>query len=185
MKVTSFESIPARKAATAPSIASSEIVSLEATGRREKNAGIEGEIYKLEYIDKSSEDVQTAELVLSDDPRAIKMSKAISGFAAAMVKALGQNPKGANDLEKQMAKLDKGVLRYGDDMRVSAISDRKIGNDRFVLPAEPKDLSGMSGLADMINSQSTTDTSTQSEEKTEKKGLVSGFLSSFNKKAGE
>jgi hypothetical protein len=177
-------------AATAPSIASSEIVSLEATGRRENNAGMEGEIYKLEYIDNSSEDVQTAELVLSGDSRAIKMSRAMSGFAAAMVKAMGQNPKGANDLEKQMAKLDKGVLRYGDDMRVSAISDRKIADDRFVLPAAPTDMSGMSGIADAIrdaqSSQTTpSNTPTQPGEKAEKKGVVSGFLSRFNKKADE
>ena len=177
-------------AATAPSIASSEIVSLEPTGRRENNAGMEGEIYKLEYIDNSSKDVQTAELVLSDDPRAIKMSRAMSGFAAAMVKALGQDPKGANDLEKQMAKLDKGVLRYGDDMRVTAISDRAIASERFVLPAAPTDMSGMSGIADAIkNAQksqaNTSNTSTASEERAENKGLVSGFLSKFNKKADE
>lgn len=177
-------------AATAPSIASSKIVSLEATGRRENIAGIKGEIYKLEYIDTSSEDVQTAELVLSDDPRAIKMSKAMNGFAAAMVKALGQDPKGANDLEKQMAKLDKGVLRYGDDMRVTAISDRTIASDRFVLPAAPTDLSGMSGIADAIkNAQksqtNTSSTPTQAGEETQKTGLVSGFLSKFNKKADE
>lgn len=174
-------------AATAPSIASSKIVSLEATGKRENNAGIEGEIYKLEYIDNSSEDVQTAELVLSDDPRAIKMSKAMNGFAAAMVKALGQDPEGANDLEKQMAKLDKGVLRYGDDMRVTALSDRTIASDRFVLPAAPTDLSGLSGLADMINAESskTSSTPAQADEQTEKKGLVSGFLSKFNKEADE
>ena len=127
---------------------------------------------------------------MSDDPRAIKMSKAMSGFAAAMVKALGQDPKGANDLEKQMAKLDKGVLRYGDDMQVTAISNRKISNDRFVLPAAPTDLTGMSGIADAIkNAQksqaNTSNTSTQSEDKAEKKGLVSGFLSKFNKKADE
>ena len=181
-------------AATAPSVASSEIVSLEPTGKREKNAGIEGEIYNLEFIDKESGDVQTTELVLSDDPRAKDMNRAISGFAAAMVKALGQDPTGANDLEKQMDKLDKGVLRYGDDMRVTAISTRSIASDRFVLPAAPTDLSSMSGFADAIkaNSGQTTATGTagsgtagQTEEKTEKKGLVSGFLSAFGKKADE
>ncbi|MEH6570169.1 MAG: hypothetical protein V7709_13905 [Halioglobus sp.] len=177
-------------AATAPSIASSEIVSLEATGKHENNAGIEGEIYKLEYIDNNSEDVQTAELVLSDDPRAIKMSRAISGFAAAMVKAMGQNPKGANDLEKEMAKLDKGVLRYGDDMWVTAISDRTIGSDRFVLPAPAQDLSAMSGIADAIsNAQSSqtnaSSTTGQTGEATQKKGLVTGFLSAFGRKADD
>lgn len=176
-------------AATAPSVASSEVVTLKATGRYEENAGIKGEIYKLEYIDNSSKDVQTTELVLSDDPRAKEMSKAISGFAAAMVKAIGQDPKGANDLEKQMDKLNKGVLRYGDDMRVTAISTRSIASDRFVLPAAPTDLSSMSGFADAIKANSgqatTSGAAGEAGEKTEKKGLVSGFLSSFGKKANE
>lgn len=173
-------------APTAPSVASSEVVSLEETGRREAKAGIEGEIYNLEYIDKASGDVHTTELVLSDDPRAIAMTKAINGLAVAMVKATGQSPEGANELQAHMAKLDKGILRYGNDMWISAISDRTIASDRFTLPAAPTDLSAMSGLADAINAKSTTSgTSGQSGETTEEKGLVSGFLSAFGKKADE
>ncbi len=174
---------------TTPSVASSAVVSLKETGRRETRAGIKGEIYNLEYVDKSSGETKTTELVLSDDPRAIRLSKAMNGMATAIVKAMGQSPEGVDELQTHMAKLDKGVLRYGDDMWVSAISDKKVASDRFVLPAAPTDLSSMSGLADMLKESSakttTTDTDTQSEEKTEKKGLVSGFLSSFNKKADE
>ena len=88
-----------------------------------------------------------------------------------------------------MAKLDKGVLRYGNDMWVTDISDRTIASDRFVLPAAPKDLSSMSGLADIINAKSaentTSSASGRSEEATEKKGLVTGFLSAFGKKADD
>lgn len=178
-------------ASTAPSVASSEVVSLKATDQREVIAGIEGEIYNLEYVDKDSEEVHTTQLVLSDDPRAIRLTEAMNGFALAMVTAAGQSPEGANELQAHMAELDKGILRYGDDMWISALSDRTISKDRFVLPAAPQDLSSMSGIADMINAEmaktttTTSDTGTQAEEETQKKGLVSGFLSSFNKKADE
>lgn len=172
-----------------PTVASSKVVSLVATGRREKLAGIDGEIYTLEYVDKASGDVQTTELVLSDDPRAIEMTRAMSGMAASMVKAMGQPLEGADDFQKHMATLDKGVLRYGKDMWVAAISNRTIARDRFVLPAAPTDLSVMSGIADALKSNSaqsaTTNASGQAGEETQKKGLVSGFLSVFGKKAGE
>jgi hypothetical protein len=129
-------------------------------------------------------------LVLSDDPRAIRLTKAINSMAVAMVKAAGQDPKGANELQIHMAKLDKGVLRYGNDMWISAISDRTIASERFVLPATPQDLSAMSGIADAISNaksaQTTTSNTTgRSGEKTEKKGLVTGFLSAFGRKADE
>ncbi|MEH6557042.1 MAG: hypothetical protein V7459_02190 [Oceanicoccus sp.] len=171
---------------TAPSVASSQVVSLEATGTTESRADISGEIYNLKYIDRASGDVKSSELVLSGDSRAVEMTKAINSLASAMIKATGQDQKGINELQQQMAKLDKGILRYGNDMWVTAISNRAIASNRFALPAAPQDLSAISGIADAIKAQSaTTSTSEQLEGKAEKKGLVSGFLSAFGKKADE
>jgi len=177
-------------ASTSPSMASSKIISLEATGTREDLAGIKGEVYNLEYVDEESGDVHATTLVLSSDSRAIELTRAMTGMASAMVTAAGKSSEGANELQEYMASLDKGVLRYGQDMWVTAISDRAIASERFVLPAEPKDLSGMSGIADAINNASTTQASSsgsagQSAEQPKKKGLVSGFLSAFSKKADD
>lgn len=168
-------------AATAPSVASSKVVSLQATGRQEEYAGIKGEVYNLEYVEESSGQVQTTELVLSEDTRARNLTKAITRMAAAMVKAAGQNAEGVNELQQRMASLNKGVLRYGNDMWVTAISDKTVASERFVLPAEPTDFSGMAGIADAIKQAG----SSQSGADSENKGLVSGILSTFSKQADE
>lgn len=176
-------------AATAPSVASSKVVSLKATGKREDYAGMKGEVYELEYIEEGSEKTQTTDLVLSDDPRAIQLTKAITDMASSMVKAAGQSLEGADELQEYMSKLDKGVLRYGNDMWVTGISSRTVASARFVLPAEPTDLSGMAGIADLLNQANSSQggsagSNEPSGEKPEKKkGLVSGFLSKFGKKA--
>ena len=176
--------------ATAPSVAGSKVISLEATGQQEVYAGIKGEIYNLEYFDEEADQVQMTQLVLSDDPRAIQLTKAITRMASSMTKAAGTSGQGANELQKYMSKLDKGVLRYGNDMWVTAISDREIASQRFVLPAKPTDLSAMAGMTDILNQSgsvqtTTTGTKEQSGDQPRKKGLVSGFLSSFSKKADD
>mgnify|MGYP000244671325 CR=1 FL=1 len=176
-------------APTAPAVASSEVVSLKATGKKEKKAGIVGEVYKLRYVDKDSSKVQSTELLLSDDPRAVEMTQAISMMAAAMVKATGQDQQGSNELQGYMNNLNKGVLRYGKDMWVTAISTRAIANDRFVLPAPPQDLSAMADFADALRKSSTGNQASKaaprSDTDTQNKGLVSGFLSVFGDKAGK
>jgi len=180
--------------ATAPSVAGSEVVSLEATGQHEVYAGITGEIYNLEYFDEDAGQVQTTQLVLSTDPRAIQLTRAITGMASSMTKAAGKSGKGVNELQQHMSKLNKGVLRYGNDMWVTAISDRTIASERFVLPAKPKDLSGMAGMTEIFSQTGSSQASSsssdsglteQSAEQPKKKGLVSGFLSSFSKKADD
>lgn len=173
-------------ASTAPAVASSEVVSLKATGKQETKAGITGEIYKLRYVDKDSNTVQSTELVLSGDPRAIEMTKAISNMAAAMAKATGQDQQGSDELQTYMNNLNKGVLRYGDDMWLTAISTRTIANNRFVLPAPPQDLSAMSGFADAMRENSAQTQSTNrhvDDADTKNKGLVSGLVSVFSGKA--
>lgn len=178
--------------ATAPSVAGSKVVSLEATGQHEVYAGITGEIYNLEYFDEDAGQVQTTQLVLSTDPRAIQLTRAITGMASSMTKAAGKSGQGANELQEHMSKLNKGVLRYGNDMWVTAISDRTVASERFMLPAKPKDLSSMAGMTEIFSqtgssqadsSDSSSGSTEQSGEQPKKKGLVSGFLSSFSKKA--
>ncbi len=135
-----------------PSVAASKVVSLKGTGRKEDHAGIRGEIYNLEYTEEGSTAVQRAELVLSADKRLLELSHAMSGMARTIAKSAGKSLEGANEFEQRLDKLNMGVLRYGSDLTVNAIDDRKIDNKRFVLPAEPTDLSGLSGLSNFVNS---------------------------------
>ena len=42
--------------------------------------------------------------------------------------------------------MKKGILRFGQDMTVTALSGDPVDKSRFVLPAEPTDLSAMQGM---------------------------------------
>ncbi len=165
----------------APSVTSSEVVSLKSTGRKEEHAGISGEVYELQYKEEGNSKVQRAELVLSGDARVLELSHAMSGMARVIAKSAGKSLEGANEFERRLNKMGKGVLRYGDELYITAISDRKIDNARFVLPAEPQDLSSMSGLASFVNGGESSESGEVGEEKSG--SLVSGFLSSFGKKS--
>ena len=132
--------------AAAPSVVASEVVSLKATGREEQHAGITGEIYDLRYIDEDGKEHQT-EVVLSDDPRAKAFSKAMNNMAKSLSKSVGKDfENAANDMQHRLDTLDMGVLRYGDDMHVTALSDDTVADVRFELPAEPTDLSSFGSI---------------------------------------
>jgi hypothetical protein len=129
-----------------PAAAAGKVLALDATGVMEAHAGVKGEVYKLKYADMDGKEVQT-ELVLSDDPRAKDFSSAMSAMAVTMSAVAGQNySAAANDIEARLKSLDKGVLRYGKEMSVTALSEDTVSASRFELPATPMDLSGLRGL---------------------------------------
>jgi hypothetical protein len=159
--------------AAAPSAASGEVLSLDATGKMEKHAGIIGEVYKLRYKNQDGKEEQ-AELVLADDDRARAFREAMKKMVMSMAKSLGKDYElSTNNMQSKLSDLDMGVLRYGKDMTVTAISDRKVDEARFVLPAEPTDLSSLGGL--MGQSKTGGDGEPQSG------GLLSGLLGAMNK----
>jgi len=130
----------------APEMVADEVISLEATGATEEHAGIEGEVYRLRY--RGDEGVEReAELVLSDDPRARAFRDAMHRFAVTMAATVGEDYDTTSaDMQGRLAAMDKGVLRYGDDMAVSALSADTIDPARFELPAEPMDMSNIGAL---------------------------------------
>ncbi len=130
--------------AAIPDMAAVNVESLDATGRRETVAGIQGEVYNLTFTDHEG-NRQQAELVLSSDRRAMGFRDAVHRMASTMSSMLAQ--QGTHDrLQSQLAAQNLGVLRYGEDMRVTSISETQVADARFVLPAEPTDLSGLGGL---------------------------------------
>ena len=129
-----------------PDMVSNAVVSLEATGKTEEHAGIEGEVYQLRYRDDKGA-VRETELVLTDDPRARAFSDAMQRFAATVTRTMGQEYQAVtNDMQGRLAALNKGVLRYGDDMTVKSLSAETVDPSRFELPAEPTDLSNLGAL---------------------------------------
>lgn len=128
----------------APGAADSRVESFQATGRKETVAGIDGEVYLVKYIDHEGK-AQQGEMVLSEDPRTIGFRDAIFKFARSISKSLGEEID-PQELQYQLLEKDMGVLRYGKDMTVTSIEPGAIDDARFVLPAEPMDLSGIGGI---------------------------------------
>lgn len=132
------------KAAT-PETIDVKVESLEATGRKETVAGIRGEVYQLRYIDENGQRQET-DMVLSGDARALGFRDAVFLMAESMADSLGMDLEDTDKLQQQLASRDLGVLRYGQDMRITSLEDTRVDDARFVLPAEPTDLSGLGKL---------------------------------------
>ncbi|MES1943408.1 hypothetical protein PC39_04792 [Salinisphaera sp. PC39] len=115
------------------------LVEIEATGRTETVAGIEGEIYRVVYRDDGGQGTQ--EMVLSDDPLAVEMTQA--WFAAIAALSGGNGGADADRMDRELAERGLGLLRAGDDFKVSSISAGARAAGDFELPAEPQAMPGM------------------------------------------
>jgi hypothetical protein len=122
--------------AATPSAVASEVVSLEATGRKETHAGITGEVYDLEFVTEDGKKQKT-ELVLAKDDRA-------------------------------------------REFRISAISDKKVDQSRFELPAEPTDLSSIGSLMNQSRQSGASDQNSAGQSQ-KSGGVVSSFLGALGK----
>lgn len=121
-----------------PSIDGHRAASVEtvrATGRRETVAGIDGEIYEIEWTDASGAG-RKDEAVLSDNRLAREFTAAFSAFATAVDSA-----SDARSLAIEQREL--GILRYGDDFRLVSLSGDGPGAGHFALPAEPMTMQDM------------------------------------------
>ncbi|QIB67374.1 hypothetical protein [Kineobactrum salinum] len=128
-----------------PDMTQVRVDSLEPTGRSETVAGIDGEVYILKYQDEDGKARET-EMVLSSDRRAIGFRDAMHRMASSLARSLDQHYDASEYLQHQLARSDMGVLRYGADIRVTSITENRVDPARFVLPAEPTDLSGLGGM---------------------------------------
>mgnify|MGYP003632751187 CR=1 FL=1 len=114
---------------------------LKNTGRVETVAGVRGEVWLLTYSDANGA-IRTDELVLSSDARARELTRAMTAMAQSMANAP------SNPLAQQIG--DKGVLRLGDQMRVTAISAGEPDASRFELPAQPTAVPALGSIGDAI-----------------------------------
>lgn len=130
--------------AAVPDLSAVRVESLQSTGRQETLAGIQGEVYLLQFTDHKGSAQQT-EITLSPDPRALGFRDAVNRMATSIAGLLDQQ-QSSDHLQSQLTSRNLGVLRYGTDMQVSAINATTVDPARFVLPAEPTDMSGLAGL---------------------------------------
>lgn len=130
----------------APAATTNEFVSLEATGRTETVAGIEGEVYLLTMREEGEE--RTEDVVMSDDERAIEFRDALFMMARATMAALDNPESKANseEMEARLRDTGMGILRVGQEMTVSRITGERVAAARFELPAEPMDMQGLGAM---------------------------------------
>jgi len=129
----------------APSGTTAELVSIEATGRRETVAGISGEIYEITTREEGRD--VTQEVVMSSDARAIEFRDALFTMAQASIQALDEElQKNSWEFRNELDAMNLGILRYGSEMKIAAIDGNRVAPSRFELPAEPVDMSNLGGL---------------------------------------
>lgn len=161
-----------------------ELVDFKKTGRTEKVAGLEGDVYEVRTLDEKGEE-SVVEVVLSDAREAQEFSEAMISMAETVAELVGQDETPVADaLSSRLEDMNLGLLRYGDEVAISAISSEPIAAARFVLPAEPMDfggldemLGGMQGLElPSENADGTMDAASSDEAGAEKPTGLMGFL---------
>jgi len=126
------------------------VVSLKDTGRDETVAGIMGDLYELTVEDDNGQQ-RTETLVLSTDKRVLEFRDAMLlmvDMTASISPQQGMDEarEQGKELEARLRGLNAGVLRIGDQMSVTAITDDAIPDARFELPAKPMDLQGFGSM---------------------------------------
>ncbi len=121
------------------------VQSVEATGETEWVAGIEGEVYEMTFTNGQGQ-TETSTLVLSDNAQVAALTRVMHRMTEILIGAGGsQMPQSVRDMEKHVLGKNLGVLRQGSDFQLAMINDDAPDASRFVLPAEPMDMSGMYG----------------------------------------
>ncbi|MFM9269789.1 hypothetical protein ACJ7V3_05960 [Halomonas elongata] len=113
----------------------SRVDALEATGDSESIAGLEGDVYRLQWTDKNGS-AHDDELVLSDDPQVLELMSAFHDYQRSMT---GESDPIATTLEER----GLGMLRFGDRFRLAELSDASPAPDIFELPEDAKSFEDM------------------------------------------
>lgn len=107
---------------------------IEATGRSETVAGIDGEVHEVSWTDAEGNQ-RTDEAVLTQDPATVAMTAAFRGFVRAVSRATGvDNP---DALGEALAARGLGILRFGQRYRLKALSAKAPDPASFALPTQP------------------------------------------------
>jgi hypothetical protein len=124
------------------------VLSLQATGKKEKVAGIEGEVYKLTWIRDSIK--HEDELVLSRDRQAWEYTEAwIDVIDIISRSSPSINIKG----DELLTRIDKdrlGILRLGNRFRLASVHNKAVSPERFVAPNTRIEIPALGDLLDNL-----------------------------------
>ncbi len=121
--------------------------SVQATGKTETVAGIEGRVYQMHWTDRDGAS-KSEHVVLTDNALVVEMTQAYFDSISAMY-----GSQGGLAFQKGFPGHDRGLLRVGDSFRLKSITNFNPPASTFELPAKPMDmqelmrgLGGMGGL---------------------------------------
>lgn len=116
-----------------------QVDSLKATGDTESVAGLEGDVYRIQWTDKNDQ-AHDDELVLSDDAQVRELMSAFHEYQRNMT---GETDPIAMALEDR----GLGMLRFGDRFKLAELSDASPAPDIFELPENAKTFEDLMGSA--------------------------------------
>jgi|GEM_PF-5097733 len=112
-------------------------VDMTATGKTEQVAGFKGEVYQVKVKQPDGQTMET-DAVLTDAPEIAQLQDALVELAKTNAKSLpGIKIPIPDVIDKTKG---KGLLRYGDMMRLQSVSKNAIPDQQFELPAKPTSL---------------------------------------------
>lgn len=113
-----------------------EIRGMESTGETRSVAGIDGEVYEVQWMDNQGAP-HTSTAVLTDDPRLLEHQAVKMRFSQTVA---GEEP---NPLMVELDRRNLAPLTFGDRFTVVEVRGDAGPDGDFVLPAKPMDLKGM------------------------------------------
>jgi hypothetical protein len=120
------------------------VISMEPTGKKEKVAGIEGEVYKLTWSRNKIK--QQDELVVSSDRRAWEYTEAWVDAIDAISKSSPSINIQGDELLTRVSRDKIGVLRLGNRFRLASVQSMPVSPARFVAPGTSITIPGLGDL---------------------------------------
>lgn len=179
-----YKMLPDQFKVAGPEAAAGKFISLKRGSGSTTVAGVKGDNYELRYVDdKGVEQVNT--VVLSTDKRAREFTHALLGMTTAMTSIVGQSEDAGRELAAELENRGMGVLKWGENMQVTALSDRAVAAERFELPAAPADLSAFGALGRAMEGAGAPAATDADGEEESSGGMFSRMMGALGGKAEE
>gem|GEM_PF-1452777 len=120
------------------------IISMEKTGKKERVAGIDGEVYKLTWSRNNVQ--QQDQLVVSSNRQAWEYTQAWIEAIEIISKSSPSIDINGDELLVGLRNDKLGILRLGDRFRLVSVQNRQLNPARFIAPDTSFTIPGLGGL---------------------------------------
>jgi len=121
-----------------------KVISMQPTGKKERVAGIEGEVYKLTWTRNNVK--QQDDLVLSKDKRAWEYTEAWVDAVDIISKSSPSIDIQGDELLHKVSKDKIGILRLGKRLHLVSVKSQPVNPARFVAPDTSFTIPGLGDL---------------------------------------